>query len=210
MGWNTGGFGAQLASVYTRKLDVLNRGLSGYNTKWALPILQKCLAAGPKTRLIVIWFGANDSTILPSIQHVPLDAFIANLKEMVRLIHEADSSTKIVLMTPPPINDEQRAESRDALAPVDRTFDNTEAYAKAVAQTGQELGLAVVDVWSAFWRVAGEEQDGLKGYLNDGLHLTSAAYEVVYDALLGTIRASLSELDPEKLVEVFARWETLG
>lgn len=27
--------------VYARKLDVLNRGLSGYNTDWALPVLEQ-------------------------------------------------------------------------------------------------------------------------------------------------------------------------
>lgn len=27
--------------VYARKLDVLNRGFSGYNTEWALPVLDQ-------------------------------------------------------------------------------------------------------------------------------------------------------------------------
>lgn len=30
-----------VAEVYARKLDVLNRGLSGYNTRWALPVLEQ-------------------------------------------------------------------------------------------------------------------------------------------------------------------------
>jgi hypothetical protein len=27
--------------AYSRKLDVLNRGLSGYNTDWAIPVLEQ-------------------------------------------------------------------------------------------------------------------------------------------------------------------------
>ena len=27
--------------VYARKLDVLNRGLSGYNTEWSIPVFKK-------------------------------------------------------------------------------------------------------------------------------------------------------------------------
>lgn len=27
--------------VYARKLDVINRGLSGYNTEWAIPVFER-------------------------------------------------------------------------------------------------------------------------------------------------------------------------
>jgi hypothetical protein len=27
--------------VYARKLDVINRGLSGYNTEWAIPVFHQ-------------------------------------------------------------------------------------------------------------------------------------------------------------------------
>ena len=30
-----------LVDLYARKLDVLNRGYSGYNTDWALPVLKQ-------------------------------------------------------------------------------------------------------------------------------------------------------------------------
>lgn len=59
-GWTEGAFGARLAGalpsqgflykndsqfycadVYSRKFDVLNRGLAGYNTEWAIPVLEQ-------------------------------------------------------------------------------------------------------------------------------------------------------------------------
>ncbi|KAJ2553744.1 isoamyl acetate-hydrolyzing esterase [Coemansia sp. RSA 1797] len=44
---NTGGFLARLADLYQRQMDIMNRGLSGYNSLRALKIVQTIL---PKTR----------------------------------------------------------------------------------------------------------------------------------------------------------------
>lgn len=41
----TKGWGAQLANHYQRKVDVVNRGYSGYNTAWAKAAMPKVLAA---------------------------------------------------------------------------------------------------------------------------------------------------------------------
>lgn len=40
-GWQPHGFAQRLAYVYARKLDVTNRGLSGYNTEWAIPVFEQ-------------------------------------------------------------------------------------------------------------------------------------------------------------------------
>lgn len=59
-GWDAGGFVQKLAcqwslirlkdvdwrwylDVYARKLDVINRGLSGYNSTWAIPVFEQLL-----------------------------------------------------------------------------------------------------------------------------------------------------------------------
>ncbi|KAF7295064.1 GDSL lipase acylhydrolase family protein [Mycena indigotica] len=233
-GWTDSAFGAKLANVYSRKLDVLNRGLAGYNTTWALPVLEQCLERGPqrsKTRLIVIWFGANDACIKPSVQHVPLVEFIANIKQMVRLVQEADPETKVILITPPPVNTQQRKEDLESREPpimtIDRDFEVTQQYAGGVLKAGADCNVPVVNVWVALWQAAGNKEDGLRVYLSDGLHLTRAGYEVglddsptkeadqrtikvVYDALLERIRASHGELDPEKLPSVFANWTEMS
>ncbi|KAG8917072.1 hypothetical protein FRC00_014068 [Tulasnella sp. 408] len=39
--WEEGGFAQRLAHVYARKLDVINRGLSGYNSEWAMPVFEQ-------------------------------------------------------------------------------------------------------------------------------------------------------------------------
>jgi hypothetical protein len=50
----------------TTQLDVVNRGWSGYNSRWGLPLFHETLdqLAGQHVALLVLWFGANDATIL--------------------------------------------------------------------------------------------------------------------------------------------------
>jgi hypothetical protein len=40
-GWQPHGFAQRLAYVYARKLDVINRGLSGYTTEWGIPVFEQ-------------------------------------------------------------------------------------------------------------------------------------------------------------------------
>jgi lysophospholipase L1-like esterase len=44
-----GGWGAVVAHHFARKVDVINRGFGGYNSRWALPVLEQvrvCLGGG--------------------------------------------------------------------------------------------------------------------------------------------------------------------
>ncbi|KAF7338427.1 GDSL Lipase/Acylhydrolase [Mycena venus] len=219
-GWAEDAFGARLANVYSRKLDVLNRGLSGYTTDWAIPVLEQCLATQqaqqhlPKVRLFVVWFGANDACIKPSPQHVPLPKFIENIKYMANLVQSAESayyspSTKIILITPPPINTHQRAAdlaSRDPPLALDRLFETTRQYAEGVKEAAAALKVAVVDVWTALWNAAGENEEALSRYMSDGLHLNPAGYTIVYEALIKAIAVEYPELHYENLQHVFPLW----
>ncbi|KZP03830.1 hypothetical protein FIBSPDRAFT_968657 [Athelia psychrophila] len=115
-GWEAGGFAQQLA---LRAQIGRDQQLSGYNTEWAVPVFEKCFAKQheqqhlPKVRILTIWSGTNDAAIPPSAQHVPLAAFAAKLVRMVRIITSPLSahyspSTRIVLITPPPVNSYMR------------------------------------------------------------------------------------------------------
>uniref|UniRef100_D8PWM2 SGNH hydrolase-type esterase domain-containing protein n=2 Tax=Schizophyllum commune (strain H4-8 / FGSC 9210) TaxID=578458 RepID=D8PWM2_SCHCM len=221
--WEPGkdGFGTRLAHVYARKLDVLNRGLSGYNTEWAIPVFEKVFATKdqqahvPKVRLLTIWFGANDACIKPSPQHVSLPKFTANLKHLISLVRSPTSThyspdTKILLITPPPVNTLQRGadlRARDPPKELDREFKVTEAYAQAVRDVGREERVPVVDVFQAIWSAAGEKEEELAKFLGDGLHLNAVGYEIMYVELLKVIKEKYPELDPDNLRYSFPRWD---
>ncbi|GAB1732082.1 hypothetical protein NU195Hw_g8936t1 [Hortaea werneckii] len=153
---------AALSHHYSRKLAVINAGLSGYSTDKALSILPQILpvpsssssltspsATSPGTsqiKLFVLFFGANDAR-LPSTgkpeQHVPLESFKSNLRAMATLpeLRAHHPETKILLITPPPV-DERLCEQDDAGKGISyprRTAETTAMYAQAVRDVGAEL-----------------------------------------------------------------------
>lgn len=219
--WEPGmqGCGAQLAHVYARKLDVLNRGLSGYNTDWATPAFKQCLATVrdenvPKIRLLTIWFGANDACIWPSPQHVSLSKFASNLRDWIDLVHSPEShhyspTTHIILISPPPVNTYQRRadlQSRNPPNLLDRDFETTRKYAEAVREVAQEKQVAFTDVWTVLWEAAGKDEQSLSRFLYDGLHLNAEGYQLTYDALVKTIKENYPDVHFDSLPTTFPPW----
>jgi lysophospholipase L1-like esterase len=52
-------------AVLCWQVDVLNRGLAGYSSQWALQTFDKLLRelAGRQVVLLTIWLGANDAAM---------------------------------------------------------------------------------------------------------------------------------------------------
>ncbi|CCA70635.1 hypothetical protein PIIN_04571 [Serendipita indica DSM 11827] len=221
-GWEAGGFAQKLAYVYARKMDVINRGLGGYNSEWGIPAFEQMFTKDktgthPKCKLLTIWFGANDACLPFSNQHVPLDKYQQNLTWMVQALRTPSSEyyapwTRIILLTPPPIQVDawaQHIAERDPPKDMDRTWENTKAYADAAKEVARELRVPVVDAWDAIWKAAGEETLGLTRFLSDGLHLTREGYEVVYNELIKVIEKEYPELHYDKLPLILPAWDTV-
>ena len=108
--FSAGGWGGLLSDHYVRRADVLNRGYSGYNVRWAKQIVDDLFPVGPaapKPSLVTIFFGANDASSGDpphnSRQHVPVAEYAETLEQMVRHIRRsAGDDTAIVVITPPP------------------------------------------------------------------------------------------------------------
>lgn len=59
--------------VCFRKCDVVNRGLSGYNTRWAKVILPRLISknsGAESTVAVTIFFGANDSALKGTVTFI--------------------------------------------------------------------------------------------------------------------------------------------
>lgn len=73
---------------------------------------------------------------------------------------------QVILITPPPV-DERLCLATDKTKDINvmrRTAENTARYAEAVRRVGKQLGLPVLDVWTAFMKTAGWKQgDKLPG-----------------------------------------------
>ncbi|KAI0373324.1 SGNH hydrolase [Pilatotrama ljubarskyi] len=224
-GFASNGFAARLAEcgtdAYIRKMDVINRGFSGYNTDWIQPVFEQCFATqhdqqhAQKVRLLTIWFGANDAALPHSPQHVPLERYKTNLAKLIWAVRSPESpqyspDTLILLMTPPPVDPEWWARSLAGLmqsetvdAP-DRSLEASKRYAEAAREVGVKEGVAVVDVWTRIWEAAGGKEAGLKEFLSDGLHLSEKGYAVVYEGLIAAIAEKYPEYHYDNLRTVFA------
>lgn len=140
----------------------------------------------PKVRLMTIWFGANDACLPGSKQHVSLDKYSENLSQLIHMVTDSKSDfhspgTKIILITPPPINVQQwgaRLAADDPPKALDRAFDITAKYAQAVRDVAAKEGVLIVDAFQALWSAAGQEESALTKFLSDGLHLTADGYTV--------------------------------
>ena len=103
--WDTEwhGWGAALASRYSRRLDVVNRGFGGYNTRNALKVLPQIFShIDDRVKLVILFFGANDSAPEDVSQHVPLLEYIKNLDSLTSFPALKD---KVLLCSPPPKDD---------------------------------------------------------------------------------------------------------
>lgn len=125
-----------------RKCDVVNRGLSGYNSRWAKMILPRLIngqnTADTNIAAVTVFFGANDCALEgtpnfscpglrnPSLrifaliqdihhfvvadknphQHVPVQEYSENLKEMARFLASVGvSADRVIFISPPPVHE---------------------------------------------------------------------------------------------------------
>ncbi|KZM20268.1 uncharacterized protein EKO05_0003630 [Ascochyta rabiei] len=210
---------------YSRRIDFVKRGFSGYNTVNALSILPKIFPNPDqgRVRLVSIFFGANDISLPDTTgQHVPLHVFKENLRRLVKhpkiQVHD---NVKILLITPPPI-DEWGFDRWDEPGRSARTAVTAREYAEEVRRVGDEMGVAVVDLWGACMEEAtvgwnapcrtergvdilmpgdkrAERNEVLARLLHDGLHLSGDGYKILYHEFKKTIVEAHPELRPSNI-----------
>jgi lysophospholipase L1-like esterase len=59
------GWATIVADAYQRRVDVITRGYSGYNTRWARQIMDDVFPSSCNTSILLttIFFGANDAAL---------------------------------------------------------------------------------------------------------------------------------------------------
>ncbi|XP_053142539.1 isoamyl acetate-hydrolyzing esterase 1 homolog isoform X3 [Hemicordylus capensis] len=169
------GWGASLAHRLARRCDILNRGLSGYNTRWAKLVLPRLIGKdsdAENTIAVTIFFGANDGALkeVNPKQHVPLDEYADNLKNMIQYLKSVDiAEDKIILVTPPPLH--ETSWEKECIAKgekLNRLNIITGEYAKACVKVAGDCGTDVIDLWTLI-----QENKDFSCYLSDGLHLST-------------------------------------
>lgn len=215
-----------LQQAYIRRLDIINRGFSGYNTELALKVLPKIMPdpEHARVRYLAILFGSNDACFLEAEngQHVPLDKYKKNLVKLLTHPVVEAHKPRLILITPPPV-EERRLEHRvksQGYTKLNRSNERTKQYADASREVANEMNIACLDLWSAFMAKAGwkdgqplcgaidlPENVVLRGLIHDGLHLTPEAYHLFYEEMMKVIGDKWPDEMPNRLPYVIPTWD---
>ncbi|KAI4306405.1 hypothetical protein L6164_029685 [Bauhinia variegata] len=196
-----GGWGASLTNHFARTADVVLRGYSGYNTRWALKALDTVFPATETSGdsgandnsspiAVTVFFGANDACLpdrYASFQHVPLQEYKQNLHSIVSFLKKKWPKTHVLLITPPPIDEEGRLRHPFCKNPqglVERTYEASGEYARACISVAGECGIPVVDLWNKMQ----QNPDWENACLSDGLHLAKSGNRVVFEEVISKLK----------------------
>lgn len=163
---------------------MINRGFSGYNTRFCKLILPKLITASDSlnTQLVTILLGANDSvdSVKCTKQHVPLEEFKQNLLDMVGYLESIGiPHQKIILISPPACDEKKWEKDCEKNGRVFGKYNEpTRQYAQACCDVSREAGTESVDFFSAMI-----SQKNWGQMLNDGLHLSTEGSEFLFDLL---------------------------
>ncbi|KAJ5287149.1 GDSL Lipase/Acylhydrolase family protein [Penicillium angulare] len=175
----------------------------------------------PTNSLQTIFFGANDACVEGHQQHVPIETFKENLKKLIQHPATVAQNPRIVLITPPPINEYQLEgfdHAKDTAHP-SRTAAITKTYGEAVKEVGKSLNVPVADIWTAFMTSVGWQEgqpligsrdaprnENFDSLFIDGLHLTGDGYRFVFSEVMKEINATWPDQSPNSLPMVFPAW----
>ena len=196
-GWGVNGqvgWISLLASAYSRRADVLNRGFSGYNTRHALELLPRIFVEDGTTDkapvlFCTVFFGANDAALPGEPQHVPLDEYRHNLGTIVR--HIKDRGVPVILLTPPPVDEDRWMSERETSVP-DRRNEVTRNYGSACREVAAAHDCDVVDVFE----LLGGNGSDYSQHLSDGVHLSGSGNTLLCNALMQLLYDRYPNLAP--------------
>ncbi|XP_041486285.1 isoamyl acetate-hydrolyzing esterase 1 homolog isoform X2 [Microtus oregoni] len=158
-------------------------GRVGYNTRWAKIILPRLIRKENSVETpvaVTVFFGANDSSLQGENpkQHVPLDEYRANLRDMVQYLTSAGiPQERVILITPPPLH--EAAWEKECIlkgCKLNRLNAVVGEYANACVQAARDCGTDVLDLWTLMQK---DNQD-FSSYLSDGLHLSPVGNEFLF------------------------------
>uniref|UniRef100_A0AAQ4RW90 Isoamyl acetate-hydrolyzing esterase 1 homolog n=1 Tax=Gasterosteus aculeatus aculeatus TaxID=481459 RepID=A0AAQ4RW90_GASAC len=194
------GWGAAIADKLARKCDVVNRGLSGYNSRWAKLLLPRLIdvtkSADNNNNIaaVTVFFGANDCALQDKnpLQHIPLEEYSENLRVITGLLASAGvPADRVIFITPPPLH--EPAWEKECILkgyPLNRLNSTAGQYAEACVQVAGQCGAAALDLWTLMQK---DGQD-YTVYLSDGLHLSPKGNQFVALHLWELLESRVADL----------------
>lgn len=193
-------FGAAMVNAYTRKLDIVQRGFSGFNSRWALKLLPKILEQENNVAIATLFFGSNDAC-QHEHQHVPLPEYKENTKKLIEMFKK--NGIKVVVIGPALYDVDKWYPSHGA--EVDKGYVRSNELFAQYSEAAQEIAnaqeVAFVNLHEAF-----KKQDDWKSLLCDGLHFSGKGYEVMFHEVIKTVEEKYPEFAPKAVEYKLPNW----
>jgi len=188
-------WGSTIADNLQRKVDVLNRGFSGYTSRNCRQLLPLLFNSSNVNRIVAfaIFLGANDASdpTLNPTQGVPVDEYRNNLSGMVSYLETIGlGRDKIIFITPPPLDEQKWDEHCKKNGMINaKSSQLTAEMAKMCVTTAFNVNVDVVDLHSHMLR-----DPAWQKFLSDGLHLTHDGAICLANFLMPTIKKRTENL----------------
>ncbi|KAL2754631.1 hypothetical protein ACRALDRAFT_1081592 [Sodiomyces alcalophilus JCM 7366] len=228
-------FYAALQAHVARRLDVVNRGFSGYNTETIVSylddIFQPPSETVPRIEYLMVLLGANDAVRpFPQLkQHVPKEKYKANLTKIISHPAIKAHNPKVLLVTPPPVDEigMKKTDLAHGWPDVSRHAALSAEYSQIARDVAAETGAVSIDLYAALLdyavaRTPGHDANGprlgtfelgesgkLAELLPDGLHLSGEAYKVFFEKVLPHIHPEWAGEDADRSGYLFPDWREL-
>ncbi|KAJ9064418.1 isoamyl acetate-hydrolyzing esterase [Entomophthora muscae] len=202
------GWIAQLREKYSINAELVIRGFAGYNTEWIKPLFDKIvsdeLSCGDAIPVITILLGSNDSSFPDKQQHVPLEKYKENLRNMIAAIKKVLPDVCIFLVTPPPLNEPmwEVTEFKDGLTEPGKCNARLRQYADAVISLCEEKQAHVINLWEVISSSKPE-------LFFDGLHFSDEGNALFAQKWLEGVRNHCPTLLPENIPAITPHWSQM-
>ncbi|KAL7681737.1 putative SGNH hydrolase-type esterase domain, SGNH hydrolase superfamily [Plasmopara halstedii] len=196
------GFITILQNHYVRSVDCVNRGLSGYNSKWVLehgmPIFAGELQIEYSASFVTVFLGANDAVLEhgpDKAQYVSLQDYRSNLRKILHTVKPLLAPNgQVLLITPPCIIDSARRN--------DRSDASAGKYAKVCVDLAAAENVHVLDLHTYF-NTTFPDESVRKTFFIDGLHFSEKGNKEV-GKLLGVV---INGMFGKEMLDKFNKWQ---
>lgn len=214
--------GAAIQNAYVRRLQVLQRGFSGYTSRDAIPLIRSILkhehdevSESQKIKIAYVFFGTNDARLKGTgvnNQHIPIEKYVANMKIIVNEFKQRN--IPLIVITPG-FHDQKlwdKTHPEDLITGDYRSNKVNKEYQDALKYAIKDTPvLCLYDEMEKWMKKQPKSKvdDDYSQLLCDGIHFTGTAYKIVFDALLRIINENFPAVSPDNLEYRFPLYATL-
>lgn len=190
-GSGRGGWTDDVAAALGDEYEVTNRGVGGNTTQDALGRIEAdVLELSPS--VVLIEFGVNDCYVFADAQTGRVEAgqYQRNLREIVRLIAEANARPILIINHEPRRMEEQHQQGNGKTLQ-----ENLRAYNALARELARELSLATIDITAQLHEA---EADAMLA--DDGIHLSQQGQAIYGRIVAHALRSHLKNSNKQAVI----------